>query len=60
MARNAGLCELRQGDVATAIAELQRAMNMDPSDQEYVLELSEVLIGSNNPEAATALLEPAR
>ncbi len=47
------------GDPAPAVAELQRAMDLDPRNQDYVLELSEIFVTNNNPTAAITLLESA-
>lgn len=54
-----GYSHYKEGDGAAAVAELQRAMDLDNKNQDYVLELGEVLVANNNPEAARTLLEAA-
>lgn len=54
-----GYSMYRTGDAAGAVTELQRAMDLNPGNQDYVLELSEVFVANNNPEAARTLLETA-
>jgi len=54
-----GYSHYKVGDGGAAVAELQRAMDLDKKNQDYVLELAEVLVANNNPEAARTLLEAA-
>jgi len=49
----------RLGEPTPAVVELQRAMELDPRNEDYVLELSEIFVTNNNPTAATTLLESA-
>lgn len=55
----AGESAFRLGDPARAVVELQRAMEFDPRNQDYILELGEVFLNQNNPAAAEALFETA-
>src|SRR5207245_5046044 len=52
----AGESAFKMGDPARAVAELQRAMELDPRNQTCILELAEVFVTQNNPAAAAALL----
>lgn len=54
-----GYSSYKQGDAAVAVSELQHAMDLDLGNLNYVLQLSEVFIANNNPEASRTLLEPA-
>jgi tetratricopeptide (TPR) repeat protein len=54
-----GYSSYKRGDAATAVLELQRAMDLDSKNQDYVLQLSEVFIAYNNSEASRTLLEAA-
>jgi len=47
------------GDLSPAAVEFQKAMTLDPHNQDYVLELGEIFVAHNNGKAAAALLEPA-
>jgi tetratricopeptide (TPR) repeat protein len=55
----AGESAFKMGDPARGVAELQRAMELDPRNQTYVLELGEVFLIQNNPAAAVTLFETA-
>ena len=55
----AGESAFKLGDPGRAVAELQRAMEFDPRNQNYILELGEVFLTQNNPAAAEALFETA-
>jgi tetratricopeptide (TPR) repeat protein len=55
-----GYSSFRSGHPKDAVAELQKAMDLDPRNQDYVLELSEVFLMHYNPPAAIALLDAAR
>jgi len=55
----AGESAFKLGDPARAVPELQRAMELDPRNQSYVLELGEVFLTENNPAATTTLFETA-
>jgi Flp pilus assembly protein TadD len=54
-----GYAAYKTGDAARAVTEIQKALDLDPRNQTYVLELSEVLIANNNGEAAITLLSAA-
>jgi tetratricopeptide (TPR) repeat protein len=55
-----GYSSFKSGDPARAVAEIQKAMDLDPRNEDYVLELSEVLVDNNNGAAAITLLDAAR
>ena len=55
-----GYSSFKTGDPARAIAEIQKAMDVDPRNEDYVLELSEVFVDNNNGPAAVTLLDAAR
>jgi predicted Zn-dependent protease len=55
-----GYSSYRSGHPKEAVAELQKAMDLDPRNDDYVLELSEVFLTHYNPPAAIALLDAAR
>lgn len=50
---------LKTSDPAQAVLELQKALDLDPQDQEYILELSEVLLANYNAPASVTLLKAA-
>jgi tetratricopeptide (TPR) repeat protein len=54
-----GYTAYKQGDAGTAVVEIQKALDLDPRNEDYLLELSEVLVANNNAAAAVLLLEPA-
>jgi tetratricopeptide (TPR) repeat protein len=54
-----GYSTFKLGDPAEAAVELQKAMDLDPKNEDYVLELSEVFVTHNNAPAAITLLETA-
>jgi tetratricopeptide (TPR) repeat protein len=54
-----GYSSYKQGDAAKAVVEMQRAMDLDPKNQDYVLQLSEIFVANDNPQASNALLEAA-
>jgi tetratricopeptide (TPR) repeat protein len=54
-----GYSSFKLGDPAQATVELQKAMDLDPKNEDYVLELSEVFVTHNNAPAAITLLETA-
>jgi tetratricopeptide (TPR) repeat protein len=54
-----GYSSYRSNRPEVAITELQKAIALDPRDQDYLLELAEVLLANYNAPAAIALLEPA-
>lgn len=54
-----GYTSYKQGDGAVAVLEIQKALDLDPKNEDYLLELSEVLVANNNAPAAVLLLEPA-
>jgi tetratricopeptide (TPR) repeat protein len=54
-----GYCKFKLGNSAEAVTELQRALDLDPHNQDYVLELGEVFVANNNAAAAVALMEAA-
>jgi len=55
-----GYSEFKSGDTVNAVAEIQKAMDLDPSNQDYILELSEVFVANNNGGAAVTLLNAAK
>lgn len=54
-----GYISYQSGDAITAVSELQRAIELEPANEDYVLQLSEVFVGNNSPEAAVALMGAA-
>ena len=54
-----GYSSFKLGDSSKAVVELQKAMDLDPRNENCVLELSEVFVSSNNAAAAVILLETA-
>jgi tetratricopeptide (TPR) repeat protein len=54
-----GYCRFKLGDSAEAAKELQRAIELDPHNQDHVLELAEVFVANNNANAAVTLMETA-
>jgi predicted Zn-dependent protease len=50
---------LKTRDPAQAVLELQKALEIDRLNQDYVLELSEVLLANYNPSASVTLLDVA-
>jgi tetratricopeptide (TPR) repeat protein len=55
-----GYSSFKSGRPEQAVRELQKAMDLDPANQDYVLELSEVFLAHYNPPAAVALLDAAK
>lgn len=55
----AGACHFQLKDAPAAVAEIQRAIQIDPENEQYYLQLAEVFIDFNTPDAALVLLEPA-
>jgi tetratricopeptide (TPR) repeat protein len=54
-----GYSAFKLGDSVKAVVELQKAMDLDPRNENYILELSEVFVSNNNAAAAVTLLETA-
>jgi tetratricopeptide (TPR) repeat protein len=54
-----GYSSFKLGDPGQGTVELQKAMDLDPKNEDYVLELSEVFVTHNNAPAAITLLETA-
>jgi len=54
-----GYCHFKLGDSTKAANELQKAIELDPHNQDHVLELAEVFVANNNAAAAVALMETA-
>jgi tetratricopeptide (TPR) repeat protein len=54
-----GYSYFKLGKAAEAVEELQKAMDREPRNQEYVLELAEVFVTHNNAAAAITLMETA-
>lgn len=50
---------LKASDPARAVLELQQALDLDPQNQDYILELSEVLLANYNAPASVTLLNAA-
>ncbi len=50
---------LKTSDPAQAVLELQKALDLDPQNQDYILELSEVLLANYNAPASVTLLNAA-
>ena len=55
----AGYSFFKLGKPAEAVGELQKAMDLDPLNEEYVLELTEIFVSNNNAAAAITLMETA-
>lgn len=55
-----GYSEFKSGDTVNAIAGIQKAMDLDLRNQDYILELSEVFVANNNGGAAVTLLNAAK
>jgi len=51
-----GYSSFKKGDVVRAVNEIQKAMDLDSHNEDYVLELSEVFVTNNNGAAAVTLL----
>ena len=54
-----GACYYHLQDPARAASEVQRAIQLDPNNQEYYVQLAQTFIDFNTPDAAVLLLEPA-
>ena len=54
-----GYCHFKLRDSTEAAVELQKAMDLDPYNQDYVLQLAEVFVANNNAAAAVTLMETA-
>jgi tetratricopeptide (TPR) repeat protein len=54
-----GYCRFKLGDSTEAANELQKAIDLDPHNQDHVLELAEVFVANNNATAAVTLMETA-
>ena len=54
-----GYSAFKLGNPARAVQEIQKAMELDPHNEDYVLELSEVFVTHNNAAAAVTLMETA-
>jgi tetratricopeptide (TPR) repeat protein len=54
-----GYCHFKLGDSTKAVNELQKAIDLDPHNQDHVLELAEVFVANNNAAAAVTLMETA-
>lgn len=55
----AGACHYQLKNPAEAVAEVQRAIRLDPQNEEYYVQLAQIFIDFNTPDAAILLLEPA-
>ncbi len=55
-----GYASYKTGDTRRAVAEIQKAMDLDPRNQDYILELSEVFVANNNGAASITLLNAAK
>ena len=55
-----GESHFKLGEPGPAVAEVQKAMNLDPHDEDYVLELSEILVTNGASQAAVTLLDSAK
>ncbi len=55
-----GESHFKLGEPGPAVAEVQKAMNLDPHDEDYVLELSEILVTNRASQAAVTLLDSAK
>ena len=55
----AGACQFQLKNALGAVAEIQQAIQVDPENEHYYLQLAEVFIDFNTPDAALALLVPA-
>src|SRR5438132_4537182 len=51
-----GYCHFKLRDSTEAAVELQKAMDLDPYNQDYVLQLAEVFVANNNAAAAVTLM----
>jgi len=55
----AGACHYQLQNPQLAVEEVQRAIHLDPRNEEYYIQLAQVFVDYNTPEAAILLLEPA-
>jgi tetratricopeptide (TPR) repeat protein len=55
----AGACYYHLQNPARAASEVQQAVHLDPNNQEYYVQLAQIFIDFNTPDAAVLLLEPA-
>ena len=55
-----GESHFKLGEPGPAVAEVQKAMELDPNDEDYVLELSEILVTNRASSAAVTLLDSAK
>jgi tetratricopeptide (TPR) repeat protein len=55
-----GYSSFKTGDPDRAVTEIQKAMDLDPRNEDYILELSEVFVANNNGRASVTLLNSAR
>ena len=55
----AGACHYHLQDPARAVSEVQKAIRLEPNTQEYYIQLAQIFIDFNTPDAAILLLEPA-
>lgn len=54
-----GACHYHLQDPARAVSEVQKAIQLEPNTQEYYIQLAQIFIDFNTPDAAILLLEPA-
>jgi superkiller protein 3 len=54
-----GACQYHLQNPVQAVAEVQRSIQIDPGNEDYYIQLAQIFIDYNTPEAAIQLLEPA-
>jgi tetratricopeptide (TPR) repeat protein len=54
-----GACQFQLKDAPDSVAEIQKAIQIAPENEQYYLQLAEVFIDFNTPDAALILLDPA-
>jgi predicted Zn-dependent protease len=55
-----GYSSFKTGNPVRAVAEIQKAMDLDTHNEDYILELSEVFVANNNGRASATLLNSAK
>jgi tetratricopeptide (TPR) repeat protein len=55
----AGACQFQLKNAPRAVAEIQQAIQIEPENEQYYLQLAEIFIDFNTPDAALLVLNPA-
>jgi tetratricopeptide (TPR) repeat protein len=55
----AGACHYQLQNPQQAAEEVQKAIHLDPQNEEYYIQLAQIFVDYNTPDAAILLLEPA-